>query len=97
MKSLMAEVNESIDNGLWDTLRAIEERIMLLRQMADLVDRSTASLEADSFRRQADDAERRLQPLRELVLDPSFSAMVNIRRSRDLDVHKRTRPSTPCA
>src|SRR5204863_4055598 len=34
LKSLLAEVNESIDNGLWDTMRAIEERIMLLRQMA---------------------------------------------------------------
>jgi two-component system chemotaxis response regulator CheB len=72
MKSLIAEVNDSIDNGLWDTLRAIEERIMLLRQMADLVDRSAASLEGESFRRQADDAERRLKPLRELVLDPEF-------------------------
>ena len=72
MKSIIAEVNESIDNGLWDTLRAIEERIMLLRQMADLVDRSAASHEAQSFRRQADDAERRLKPLRELVLDPEF-------------------------
>jgi two-component system chemotaxis response regulator CheB len=72
MKSLIAEVNESIDNGLWDTLRAIEERIMLLRQMADLAERSNTSSDAESYRRQADDAELRLKPLRELVLDPEF-------------------------
>ena len=33
LMTLLAEVNESIDTGLWDTLRAIEERVMLLRQM----------------------------------------------------------------
>lgn len=72
IKSLIAEVNDSIDQGLWDTLRAIEERIMLLQQMADLADRSSASAEARSYRQQAEDTEHRLKPLRELVLDPHF-------------------------
>jgi two-component system chemotaxis response regulator CheB len=63
--------NESIDQGLWDTLRAIEERMMLLRQIADLADHSNAA-EARSYRQQADHSEHRLQPLRELVLDPQF-------------------------
>jgi two-component system chemotaxis response regulator CheB len=75
LKTLIAEVNSSIDSGLWDTLRAVEERVMLLRQMADLADRqgtTTASKEAARCRQQADDAEVRLKPLRELVLDPNF-------------------------
>lgn len=38
VKTLIAEVNEAVDKGLWDTLRAVEERIMLFRQMADLAE-----------------------------------------------------------
>lgn len=72
IKSLIAEVNSAIDNGLWDTLRAVEERIVLLRQMADLSARAGWTAAAADSRRQADEAERRLRPLRELVLDPHF-------------------------
>lgn len=72
LRSLIAEVNDAIDQGLWDTLRAIEERMMLLRQMADCADRLNATAEARSYRQQAEDTERRLKPLRGLVLDPHF-------------------------
>jgi two-component system chemotaxis response regulator CheB len=70
--TLLAEVNESIDTGLWDTLRAIEERVMLLRQMELLARASQRVAEADRCKRQADETEQRLKPLRELVLDPKF-------------------------
>ena len=75
LKTLASEVNGAIDKGLWDTLRAVEERVMLLRQMATLAERgggAEAVVEAARCRRQADDAEVRLKPLRELVLDPNF-------------------------
>ncbi|MGA6097960.1 hypothetical protein ACPESN_08775 [Stutzerimonas marianensis] len=36
MKTLIQEINAAIDTGLWDTLRAVEERIVLLCQMAEL-------------------------------------------------------------
>ncbi|CAN5313573.1 chemotaxis protein CheB [soil metagenome] len=73
LKTLMAEINEAIDHSLWATLRAVEERVMLLRQMAQLAHASGASEnEAAQLRQQADDSEKRLQPLRELVLDPDF-------------------------
>ena len=75
LKTLISEVNGAIDNGLWDTLRAVEERVMLLRQMATLAERGSgagAAAEAARCRQQADDAEVRLKPLRELVLDPNF-------------------------
>ena len=72
MKSLICEVNAAIDTGLWDTLRAVEERILLLRQMAGLARTSGASGDADECVRQADLAEQRLKPLRDLVLDPKF-------------------------
>ena len=75
LKTLISEVNGAIDKGLWDTLRAVEERVMLLRQMATLAERGSgagAAAEAARCRQQADDAEVRLKPLRELVLDPNF-------------------------
>ncbi|WP_029526285.1 chemotaxis protein CheB [Polaromonas glacialis] len=72
LKTLLAEINEAIDNGLWATLRAVEERVMLLRQMQELAQGSGALEEAGQWRGQADESEKRLQPLRELVLDPGF-------------------------
>jgi len=72
IKTLIAEVNAAIDTGLWDTLRAVEKRILLLRQMADLAEAQGATTDADLCRSQARNAEERLKPLRELVLDPDF-------------------------
>jgi len=72
LMSLLAEVNESIDTGLWDTLRAVEERVMLLRQMGKLSRDAGAVADADKFEQQAVDTEQRLIPIREMVLDPKF-------------------------
>lgn len=72
IKTLIAEINAAIDSGLWDTLRTIEERVMLLRQIATLAGQSGSPLEMQSCQRQANEAERRLQPLRELLLDANF-------------------------
>lgn len=72
LKSLLAEVSKSIDNSLWQTLRAVEERVMLLRHMEALARQAGASADAERCRAQADASQARLQPLRELVLDPRF-------------------------
>ncbi|WP_434577988.1 chemotaxis protein CheB [Pseudomonas sp. Z1-6] len=72
IKSLICEVNAAIDTGLWDTLRAVEERIMLLRQMAELAKAAGTPNEASELYKQADAAERRLESLRSLVLDPTL-------------------------
>lgn len=72
LKTLMAQVNEAIDSGLWATLRAVEERVMLLRQMEQLARASGSDNEAARLGQEAADSEKRLEPLRELVLDPEF-------------------------
>ncbi|WP_263263068.1 chemotaxis protein CheB [Pseudomonas sp. RIT-PI-S] len=72
VKTLISAVNDSIDTALWDTLRALEERILLLRQMADLAGKAGNAGDAADCLRQAERAEARLQPLRELVLDPQM-------------------------
>ena len=69
-KALLTEVNQAIDKGLWDTLRAIEERILLLRQMADVAgptrrppgSRRGAQVDATA-------AELHVKTLHDLVLD----------------------------
>lgn len=71
-QSLLAEVNDSIDKGLWDAIRAIEERILLLRQRADMADEAGKPEIASRLRTQADRAAEKYQPLRSLVLDSSF-------------------------
>jgi two-component system chemotaxis response regulator CheB len=72
LQTLLAEVNESIDTGLWDTLRAIEERVMLLEQTAGLAEAAGRADDAHRCRSQAEEAKRRLKPIRELVLDSKF-------------------------
>lgn len=72
LKSLLADVDDGIDKGLWDAVRAIEERIMILRQRADL-DEAAGDLEsAARLRAEAERASAKYQPLRELVLDSGF-------------------------
>lgn len=69
MKTLLAEVNEAIDDGLWATLRAIEERALLLRQMADLAKAKGDQAAVDDCELRAVDAETRSEAIRALVLD----------------------------
>ena len=68
----MAEVNTAVDVGLWDTVRALEERIMILKQMADLAEQAGNGADAEKLRSKARLAEVKCQPLRELVLDADF-------------------------
>ena len=57
---------ESIDKGLWDTIRSIEERVLLLRQMGEL---APDQRDAASLNKLADDAEASIKALKDMVLD----------------------------
>jgi two-component system chemotaxis response regulator CheB len=67
--TLLAEVGESIDKGLWDTIRAVEERLLLLRQLQELSDKAGRTKEAREYDTLAHETELRIQPLRALALD----------------------------
>jgi two-component system chemotaxis response regulator CheB len=73
-KSLLTEVNSSVDTSLWSTVRAIEERILILRQLADLAEKHGRHEESLRLRAKASQADEKCQPLRELVLDTDFFA-----------------------
>jgi len=68
LQTLLAEVSESIDKGLWDTIRAIEERVLLLRQMSRKSP-GPSPADAASLNRLADDTEASIKALKDLVLD----------------------------
>lgn len=72
LKSLLADVDDAIDKGLWDAVRAIEERILIVRQRADIAEAAGDLESAARLRTEAERAIIKYQPLRELVLDSSF-------------------------
>jgi two-component system chemotaxis response regulator CheB len=70
IKTLLAEVDIAVDNGLWDTIRALEERLLLLRQLSDLAEKASDSTGAHRYGHLAKDLEKPIESLRKLVLDP---------------------------
>ena len=73
-RSLLAEVNGTVDGTLWATIRAIEERILILRQLAALAEEAGHHDEAARLLGKADESEQKCKPLRDLVLDTDFFA-----------------------
>jgi two-component system chemotaxis response regulator CheB len=69
VETLLAEVNDEIDSSLWGTLRAIEERIMLLREMERLALARNDAAAARSHDTEAEATAKHVRVLRELVLD----------------------------
>lgn len=72
LNSLLPEVNESIDKGLWSALRAGEERVMLMRQVGEMADAAGATHEAQRCQLYAEQSEKRLEMLHELLHDSEF-------------------------
>ena len=68
VNSLLAEVSGSIEAALWSAVRAIEERMLLLRHVADHVRAAGARPEADQLLQQAREAEQQVQLVRLAVL-----------------------------
>jgi two-component system chemotaxis response regulator CheB len=66
MQSLLAEINETIDKHLWSTIRAVDERVFLLQQMAKV---AKSKEEAAQCLAQARQSEERVNVLRQIVLD----------------------------
>lgn len=70
MLSLLVEVNQAIENGLWGALRAVEERVLLLRQMVHEAAAAGDAPSAARHRDAADEAEQRSRRLHDAAIDP---------------------------
>ncbi|MFL6599701.1 MAG: chemotaxis protein CheB [Steroidobacteraceae bacterium] len=70
-KSLMADLDITIDEGLWSVLRAIDERLFLLRELQSDANARGDTHAAQEYARQAEDAQLRANDIRRLLLDPA--------------------------
>ena len=68
VNSLLSEVSGAIEEALWSAVRAIEERMLLLRHVADHVRDLGQRAEADQLLQQAREAEQQVQLVRLAVL-----------------------------
>jgi two-component system chemotaxis response regulator CheB len=68
--SLLVDLDSTIDEGLWNVLRSIEERQLLLDQLIHDAKISGNQDLAQEYARQAEDARMRGDEIRALVLSP---------------------------
>jgi two-component system chemotaxis response regulator CheB len=72
--SLANDQAERLEDILWSALRAIEESIELRKRMADRAEIRNLTAMLPGLRRDIDDAERRADALRALLLEPQGSS-----------------------
>jgi len=72
LQTLLAEVNEEIDATLWNAVRAIEERILLLRELEQLAQERQDRATAQQYAAQAQTTAQHVQQIRQLVLSHSL-------------------------
>jgi two-component system, chemotaxis family, protein-glutamate methylesterase/glutaminase len=66
--SLLAELTESIEDTLWNTLRAVEESVLLMRHLAQHLRQANDVDTAERFLRKAQEAQQRTEFVRKAVL-----------------------------
>jgi two-component system chemotaxis response regulator CheB len=68
----LVDVDQAVDNALWDAIRAIEERAIILREMAALGQEMGGVMDVANQRAsEADESQQRTQKIRELVVGTS--------------------------
>jgi two-component system chemotaxis response regulator CheB len=67
--SLLAELTENIEDSLWNTVRSIQESIMLMRHMAEHLRGGEHGDVADILRAKAGEAEQRAEMVRQVALN----------------------------
>ena len=73
LESLVAEIDESIEDSLWNALRSVEEKVLLMNHIAEHV-RSTDNGAAEPFLRSAQVARRRADLVRQVIKEKEVSS-----------------------
>jgi two-component system chemotaxis response regulator CheB len=68
MRSLMADIEERIDESLWNAIRAIEEHVLLVRQLAEHALEKHSADAAEQLLDWANSSKRRAELIRQAVL-----------------------------
>jgi two-component system chemotaxis response regulator CheB len=66
MESLLSEMDEAIDDALWNTIRALDERVMLMRQAAEHL--REVHGDGAALQKKVEEAQRRADLVRQAVL-----------------------------
>jgi two-component system chemotaxis response regulator CheB len=70
-RSLLTELRETIDDALWNTLRAVEESKLLMEHLAEHLHQADATAPTAALLRQyAQEAQQRAEQLRQMVMRP---------------------------
>jgi len=67
--SLLSAVSESIEQSLWDALRAVDETVLLLEHMAKHLSEAGDREQAAVFVRKAEEARQRGHAIRQAAID----------------------------
>jgi two-component system chemotaxis response regulator CheB len=68
MQSLMADIEERIDESLWNAIRAIEEQVLLMRQLAEHAHEKHSPNTAEQLLDWASSSKQRAELIRQAVL-----------------------------
>jgi two-component system chemotaxis response regulator CheB len=69
VESLMAAIQEGVEDALWNAVRCLEENILLMRQLATLVEKTGNGAVSNQLIQRAQDAQRQVELVREAVKD----------------------------
>ena len=67
-RSLLTELSESLDDALWNTLRALDESVMLMQHIAEHLRAEQNPQTADLFTRRAQETQKRAEIVRQIVM-----------------------------
>ena len=70
-ESLMAELNESVEDALWSAVRSMQESAMLMHQLAEHAATEHGGAAAQHLRVSAENAQKRAELVRHVVLEQS--------------------------
>jgi two-component system chemotaxis response regulator CheB len=80
LESLVAEIDEAIEESLWSAIRSVEEKVLLMRHLAEHVRAGEDGPAAEQFLLAADAAQRRADLVRQAVIDQKEQAASNALR-----------------
>lgn len=72
--TLLSEISESVEDSLWNSIRAMEENVMLLQHLSDHLRERDAEL-AEIYEREANKIHERSRKIRETVMENSNSSL----------------------
>jgi two-component system, chemotaxis family, protein-glutamate methylesterase/glutaminase len=78
VQSLMADINEGIEDALWSAIRAIEEQMLLMQHLAEHANESGAGGTAEKLLDFAHFARQRAELVRQAVLQPDNAGGNNV-------------------